>query len=100
MLSWDTYDFSNATIVSVGCGGGSTGSIVPGDVVVVTAACDADLGHRADIREMANPNANQTWFPDKSFNEYSCERLNPKLFEKAYQLVILLNTMDAQTRMR
>ena len=87
LLSWDAYDFHDAMIVSVGCGGGSTGSNVLGDVVVVTAACDAELGHRTDASEMANPNAGRTWFPDESYNEYSCERLNSVLCEKAYQLV-------------
>lgn len=87
LLSWDAYDFSNATIVSVGCGGGSTGLSTLGDVVVVTAACDAELGHRTDVRELEAPDRGITWFPDDSYKEYAYRLLNPELCENAYQLV-------------
>ena len=87
LLSWDTYDFSEATIVSVGCSGGSTGSFVLGDVVVVTSACDADLGHRTDDRELADPDTTLNWFPDETYYNYSHERLNPELCDRVYRLV-------------
>lgn len=87
LLSWDAYDFSDTTIVSVGCGGGSTGSCVLGDVVVVTAACDAELGHRTDLRELENPDAGITWFPDDSYIDYSFEPLNAELYDKVYGLI-------------
>lgn len=87
LLSWDAYDFSDARIVSVGCGGGSTGSSTLGDVVVVTSACDAELGHRTDMRELKNPDRGITWFPDESYGEYAYEQLSPELCERAYQLV-------------
>ena len=87
LLAWDTYDFSEATIVSVGCSGGSTGSFVLGDVIVVTSACDAELGHRTDGSELANPDATLNWFPDETFRNYSYEQLNPELCDGVYKLV-------------
>ncbi|MDO4797957.1 MAG: hypothetical protein Q4A01_08055 [Coriobacteriales bacterium] len=87
LLSWDAYDFSNAIIVSVGCGGGSTGSRIPGDLTVVTAACDLELGHHTDAHELADPDAKHTWFHDDDYDDYSCKRLNSELCEKAYALI-------------
>ena len=87
VLSCDDYDFSDTTIVSVGCGGGSTGTCVPGDVIVVSGACDAELGHRVDARELEDPQDGHTWFADESYNDYGSAMLNPELCEKAYQLV-------------
>lgn len=88
LLSWNAYDFSNAMIVSVGCSGGSTGLCTYGDVVLVTAACDLELGHHTGIEELADPENGLTWFPDEdSNNEYSCKQLNKELCEKAYQLI-------------
>ena len=87
LLSWDSFDFSDTTIVSVGCAGGSEGYCTFGDVVVVTSACDFDLGHRADSRELSGKNNGLTWFPDDSFIKYSSKQLNADLSEKVYQLV-------------
>ncbi len=87
LLSWDAYDFSDATVVSVGCGGANTGVCVPGDVVVVTSACDFELGHRTDSSELKGQDSKNTWFPDDSFIEYSCEHLNPELCEKVFNLI-------------
>ncbi len=88
LLSWDVYDFSDTMIVSVGCSGGSTGLCTYGDVVLVTAACDLELGHHTDRAELADPEYGLTWFPDEnSFNEYNCKQLNSELYEKVYQLI-------------
>lgn len=88
LLSWDAYDFSDTMIVSVGCGGGSTGLCVYGDVVLVTAACDLELGHHTGRNELEDPEHGLTWFPeDDSFTEYKCEQLNPDLYEKVYPLI-------------
>lgn len=87
LLSWDAYDFSNVKIVSVGCGGGSTWHSTLGDVVVVTSACDAELGHRTDVDELERPETGVTWFPDESYGEYAHKRLNAELCEDVYQLV-------------
>ena len=88
LLSWDAYDFSDTLIVSVGCCGGNTGLCTYGDVVLVTAACDLELGHHTGREELSDPDNGLTWFPDEdSFNEYNCKQLNPELYEKAYQLI-------------
>ena len=87
LLFWDAYDFSDTIVVSVGCGGGNTGLSIFGDVVLVTAACDLELGHHTDSSELEDPDTGYTWFPDDSFLDYSCEELNPELCEKAYGLI-------------
>lgn len=88
LLSWNSYDFSDTKIVSVGCSGGSTGSCIYGDVVLVTTACDLELGHHTGKEELADPENGLTWFPDEdSNNEYICKQLNKELYEKAYQLI-------------
>lgn len=86
LLSWDAYDFANTTIVSVGCAGGSTGSRVFGDVVVVSAVVDADLGHTTDIQELAHPDSGTTWFHDESYDDYSHAQLNQELVNRAFKL--------------
>lgn len=100
LLSWDAYDFSDTTIVSVGCGGGSVGLCTLGDVVLVTAACDNELGHRTDSTELKDPKDGHTWFYDKSFADYSCQKLNPELCERAYELIkdCPLRTTEASKR--
>lgn len=88
LLGWNAYDFSDAVIVSVGCAGGSTGLCTYGDVVLVTAACDLELGHHTGAEELSDPEYGLTWFPDEdSFNAYNCKPLNAVLYEKAYQLI-------------
>ena len=87
LLSWDAYDFSDAMIVSVGCAGGNTGLCTYGDVVLVTAACDLQLGHHTGSGELTGPDYGLTWFPDDSFSEYNCEYLNADLCEKVYELI-------------
>ena len=87
LLSLNAYDFSDTVIVSVGCAGGNTGLCIYGDMVLVTAACDLELGYHAGSREIADPEYGLTWFPSDSFNEYSCKHPDPELCEKAYQLI-------------
>lgn len=88
LLSDDTYDFSDTIIVSVGCSGGNTGFARFGDVVLVTAACDLELGHHTDKAELTDPDNSHTWFPDESDeNDYACKQMDPELCDKAYQLI-------------
>ena len=87
LLSWNAYDFSDTTIVSVGCGGASTGSFIFGDVVLVTAACDYELGYRTDRNELENKDSGHTWFPLDSFKDYSIELLNSDLYDKVYPMI-------------
>ena len=86
VLSDSRFDFSQAYILSVGCAGSAEGSTVMGDVFVVTAAVDYDLGHRVDSSELADPSS-PTWFHDVSFNDIAVIRLNPDLMDKVYALV-------------
>lgn len=87
LLSSGLYDYSDAYIVSVGCGGGSAAFCSPGDVVLVTAACDYDLGHHVDAHERARDNTLIMWFPDNDFADYEYKELNEDLYEKAYALI-------------
>lgn len=87
LLSWEEYDFSDTRIVSVGCGGASTGSLIFGDVVLVTAACDYELGYHTDRSELENPDSGRTWFPLDTLRDYSVEKLNPGLYDKVYAMI-------------
>lgn len=87
LLSDRAYDFSDTIIVSVGCSGGNTGFSRFGDVVLVTAACDLELGHHTDKKELTDSDTGHTWFPDESDSEYACKRMDSELCEKAYQLI-------------
>ena len=87
LLSSDMYDFSDTYIVSVGCGGGSADETIFGDVVLVTAACDFDLGHHVDSSDIDNPSGNVQWFPQEEDKAYGCEMLNADLCETAYQKI-------------
>ena len=100
LLSWDAYDFSDTMIVSVGCGGASTGSFIFGDVVLVTAACDYELGYRTDRSELENPDSEFTWFPLDSLRDYSIEQLNSELYDKAFPMIrdCPLRTTEATKR--
>ena len=86
LLSSDLYDFSDTVIVSVGCGGGNMDYTTLGDVVVVTAACDYDLGHHVDSSGLSDKDGAVTWFPDESFDDYGYKLFDADLCEKVYQL--------------
>ena len=86
VLSDDRFDFSDAYILSVGCGGSAAGTTVMGDVIVISAAADYDLGHHADARELTDPDA-ITWFHDGIYDETAAVRLNPQLVQRVWALV-------------
>ena len=48
----ERFDYSDAYIISTGCAGSGTETTVMGDVFIITATVDYDLGHQADIRDM------------------------------------------------
>ena len=50
VLSDERFDFSDAYIFSTGCAGSAEGYGIMGDVYVITASVDYDLGHKADPR--------------------------------------------------
>lgn len=86
LLESDLYDYSEAYIVSVGCGGGSAAYCTPGDVIVVTTACDYDLGHHVDAHEKENHDRIM-WFPDDAYSDYEYKTLDPELADKTFQLI-------------
>ncbi len=80
------FDFSSAYIISVGCAGSAIEATVMGDVFVITAAVDFDLGHHADARELADSNA-CTWFHNPIYDSSAYRVLNKELTDKMYDLV-------------
>ena len=86
VLSDSRFDFSDAYIISTGCAGSAVGTTVMGDVFIVSAAVDFDLGHHADAREIADPDGT-TWFHDPDYDDSSVIFLNQDLTDKVYSLV-------------
>jgi len=86
ILADSRFDFSEAYILSTGCAGSAAEGSVMGDVFIITAAADYDLGHHVDSRELKNPE-NATWFHDPLFDKIAVARLDPRLTEKVYALV-------------
>ena len=87
LLNDERFDFSDAYFLSTGCAGGAFGRSVLGDVYVVTAAADFDLGHHADPRDMKESEKMNTWFRDESFDPIACRILNQELADTIYELV-------------
>lgn len=103
VLSSERYDYTDARIVSVGCGGGSAGNCTLGDVILVTAVCDYDLGHHVDAHEKEKSETHVMWFPDDSYAEYAYKTLNADLCEKTYEMIKdcpLRTTEEAKAVMR
>ena len=86
VLSDARLDFSDAYVLSVGCGGSAEGYGIFGDVFVISAAVDYDLGHQADPREMSSESVT-TWFHDESYDESAFLRLDPALTDRVYNLI-------------
>ena len=86
VLSDPRFDFSDAYVLSVGCGGASEGYGILGDVYVITAAVDYDLGHHADPREL-DDERETTWFHDESFDVSAVIRLDRDLTDRVYSLI-------------
>ena len=95
VLSDDRFDFSDAYVLSTGCGGTAVGYGVMGDVFIITSIVDYDLGHHADIREMSDPSAS-TWFRDSSYDDIAYILLDPSLMDRVYDLVkdVRIETTD------
>lgn len=86
VLNDERFDFSECYIMDVGCCGGAYGYSVMGDVNIITAVCDYDLGHRAARDEMENKKSETTWFFDAEYADSGCYKLNPELMDKVYEL--------------
>lgn len=59
---------------------------IPGDVFVISAAVDYDLGHQADPRDLEDQTGT-TWFHDDSYDESAFVYLDPDLTERVYDMV-------------
>lgn len=86
ILTDPRFDFSDAYIISTGCGGSAAGTTVMGDVFVITSAVDYDIGHHVDSREVADPEG-ITWFHDADYDSLAVVRLDPELTDWVYELV-------------
>jgi purine nucleoside permease len=86
VLDDERFDFSDCYVLSTGCAGSSVGYGVMGDVFVITAAIDYDLGHHADIRDLP-VGYDTTWFHDESYDSSSCKILDQDLMARVYALV-------------
>lgn len=99
VLSDARFDFSGACVLSVGCGGSAAGYGIFGDVYVISAAVDYDLGHHADPREMKHE-TDATWFHDESFDGTAAVKLDRDLTDRVFELVkdIPLDTTERTRR--
>ena len=86
VLSDPRFDFSKSYFLSTGCGGGAWGRTVMGDVIVITACIDYDMGHTVDSSELTNP-SRVTWFYDASFEGACCKLLDRELTDRVYERV-------------
>ena len=86
VLSDARFDYSQAYILSTGCAGSAMETTVMGDVFLITAAVDYDLGHHADGRDLADPEG-ISWFHDADYDDAAVVILNRELAAKAYALV-------------
>lgn len=86
VLSDERFDFSDAYIISTGCAGSAEGYGVMGDVYIITAAVDYDLGHTVDPRELED-DSYPTWFHDDEFDTAAVVKLDQKLTDRVYDLV-------------
>ncbi len=95
VLNDTRFDFSNAYIISTGCAGSAVEYGVMGDVFVITATIDFDLGHHADARDLVS-DVETTWFHDKSYDSFAYNLLNQDLCGKIYEMVkdVKLETTD------
>ena len=86
VLSDQRFDFSNAYILAAGCGGAAAGYGIFGDVFVISAVVDLDLGHWADSRELGDSKG-LTWFHDESYDDIAAVRMNESLTDRVFELV-------------
>lgn len=86
VLSDQRFDYSDAYIISVGCGGAAEGYGILGDVFVNTAAVDFDLGHQADSRDVGS-NSSTTWFHDMKFDSSAVVKLDRELMDRVFGLL-------------
>ena len=86
VLSDERFDFSDAYILSVGCAGSAEGYGIFGDVFVISAAVDYDLGHKADPRDLES-SSQTTWYHVDDFDQTAAIRMDPELTGRVFELV-------------
>ena len=86
ILSDERFDYSQAYILDTGCAGSAAGTTVMGDVFLITAAVDYDLGHHADARDLSDPDGT-AWFHDADFDGGAVVFLNQDLMDQVYTMV-------------
>lgn len=99
ILSDTRFDFSDAYVLSVGCAGTAEGYGILGDVFVISAAVDFDLGHHADPREMQD-GTGTTWFHDEGFDSTASLEMDRALTDRAYDRIrdVRLETTERTVR--
>lgn len=99
ILNDPRFDFSDAYFISTGCAGSSREYTVMGDVFIITAAIDFDLGHHADPREMVS-GTETTWFHDAGYDDASYKLLDQELTSKVYEMTkdVVLETTEKTRR--
>ena len=80
------FDFGNAYVLTVGCGGGAYGRSVIGDVFLITGVADFDVGHRADIRELST-DRDSGWFREYGFDQFGYVVMDQALVDEVYPLI-------------
>ena len=86
VLADSRFDFSDAYFMSTGCCGAAYGAGVMGDVYLITACVDYDIGHRVDSTELSGDSFT-TWIPDSSYSSSAYNILNLSLCDKIYALI-------------
>lgn len=80
------FDFSQAYVLSTGCCGAAYEAGVMGDVYLITACVDYDIGHRVDSTELSKDTFT-TWISDASYDSSAYKILNTALTDKIYNMV-------------
>ena len=86
VLSDDRFDFSEAYVLATGCAGAARDYGVLGDVYVISAAADYDLGHQADAREQSDDRP-VTWYHEEDYDDIAVVQLDQKLTNAVFGLV-------------
>ncbi len=95
------FDFSDTTFLVTGCAGSARDFGVVGDVYIITAAIDYDLGHTADHRDIAE-GSDSIWFRIGEYDKQVYHELNTDLVDFAYELtkdIPVATTDDARACM-
>ena len=82
----ERFDFSDAYILCVGCGGAAAGYGIFGDVFVISTAVDFDLGYWADARELGDKEGT-AWFHDETLDDSAVVPLDTSLTDRVFELV-------------